>query len=211
MRGSAQLLTAAITATLYITSVKAASIKRDLILPEQTNLTTLPRCDIGSENIPEFPVIGETNLFWTICVAIPVTPLSSRTVATILDELIYNIRRYLPPDGSLNRYRYRHSRNKDVEVGIGPSQIGTGPHQRTDPGWVIPNRLARTIMSQLRDYVRMQFSDQIYALHIFVYEKNTPAKRSRGTVAGANVELRPRIPVGDDELGPLGNVTATLK
>ena len=157
--------------------------------PHSLNLTSDgPTCDITHANLPEFQVDGQANLFWTFCITLPITPLPTREVAALIADLINQFHAYLPSRFELNKYRYRHSRR--MEIGIGPSVIGDGPHERRDARWMITNAVAVKVLSQLGRLVQMQMEAHVFGLEVYVYEKDTLDRRSRGTVAYATLERR---------------------
>lgn len=181
------------TILVFVAVVKGLSVPG---VPTTTtslfNLTASPKCDMAVENVPEFIVPGQTNLYWTWCISTPVTQLSSRLAAGILNDLLYYMSQHLQPLVRLDKYRYRRAgdgRGRQFEFGIRPSAVGHGPHQRIDNTWFITNEVALKIIEQLQGFLEQQFADMAYTLEMFVYEKNIPGHISRGSVATGALKL----------------------
>ena len=165
--------------------------------PHNSNYTLqdAPTCDMQRSNMPEFPVTGQFNLYWTFCISTPKTSLDTQEVDSLIEQLINVFHRSLPPNLSLNLYRDANAKSGDarISLGIGPAPLGGGPLERHDQLWFITNRVAATVLGDLQGLVKSQQSPEIFASEVFVYEKQiSPLQPGRGAVASGRLEKKPR-------------------
>ena len=169
-----------------------------------------PFCDMQRSNMPEFPVTGQFNLYWTFCISTPKTSLDTTEVDNLIDQLINVFHRSLPPNGALNLYRDANAKsgNSRISLGIGPAPLGGGPLERHDMYWFISNRVAAGVLGDLQALVRSQLSGEVFASEVFVYEKQiSPVQAGRGAVASGRLEKKSRGLDGGAK-GAGGNDTA---
>ena len=87
---------------------------------------------------------------------------------------------------------------------IRPTDVGPEPDKRHDSTWFITNDVAAEMIQDLQLLIERQHSPIINSLIFYVFEKDTPERQSRGTVAFGRLTTDPPPPMLD--LSDLSNV-----
>ena len=139
---------------------------------------------------PEYPVPGLINLYWQPTVISPLTSIDTFLVLEVLRNFCYQIRSNLPKTKVLNKIRFAVTRG-EVVVRVAPSEIGPGIIQRQDPNFTITNGELQEWIKDISNRVSRQHASFTPAIVFRLFEKDTPERRSRGTVAIGSITTDP--------------------
>lgn len=158
--------------------------------PQSKNLTSnaMAACSTTPNNWPEDRVHGQTNLFWTYCYISPLVPLPQSEVDSLLSDLIQKIYTTSDPNLQLDASVFEETADHELRIGIGPSAVGTGPHERSAADWFITNTVVLVVLTQLQAFLKVQPKEMgISEFYMYVYEKGTSRRVSRGTVVSCTL------------------------
>ena len=169
----------------------ALHITQIFALPSLANLASTnashDSVDIGSES--EYRVPGLTNLYWQPTVISPPIQLKTIDVLHVLTRFQNRVLQHLPQEKALNKFRFAHI--EGVMIRVAPSEVGPGLVQRQDPHFIITNHEMLKWMKNMRDTIVAQHTSFTPAVTFRLFEKDTPERRSRGTVAIGSITANP--------------------